>query len=72
MNKQTAVEWLIEQLEPAIALQSKIIQEYAEQANKMFEEQITDAYEEGWSCTHGKGFPETGEQYYNQTFKSDK
>jgi hypothetical protein len=32
-------------------------------------EQISIAYKEGWNCPHGEGFPETGEQYYKQTYK---
>jgi len=39
-----------------------------EQAKEMEKEHIIKAYFEGWSCPHGEGFPETGEQYYNQTF----
>lgn len=39
----TAVEWLIEELMPSIALQSKYIEELKEQANKIFEQQILDA-----------------------------
>ncbi len=35
---------------------------------QMEKEQISIAYKEGWNCPHGEGFPETGEQYYNETF----
>ena len=41
------------------------------QAKEMEKEQISKAYFEGWSCPHGEGFPETGEEYYNKTFKSE-
>jgi hypothetical protein len=34
----------------------------------MEKEQIVKAYEEGWNCPHGEGFPETGEQYYKETY----
>jgi hypothetical protein len=37
----------------------------------MEKEQISIAYKEGWNCPHGEGFPENGEQYYNETFKSE-
>jgi hypothetical protein len=42
-NRQTAIDWLIEQLEPAISLQSKIIHKYKEQAKQMEKQQIIDA-----------------------------
>jgi hypothetical protein len=34
----------------------------------MEKEQISIAYKEGWNCPHGEGFPETGEQYYKETY----
>ena len=37
-------------------------------AKAMEKEQISIAYKEGWNCPHGEGFPETGEQYYNETY----
>jgi hypothetical protein len=43
--------------------------EIIEQAKEIEKEHISKAYFEGWSCPHGEGFPETGEQYYNETFK---
>jgi hypothetical protein len=36
----------------------------------MEKEQISIAYKEGWNCPHGEGFPETGEQYYKETYES--
>ena len=62
--KQTVVEWFVEQLN---------LHEYEdviEQANKMFEEQIIEAYENGVNdeCIGGNKTPE---QYYNETFKSE-
>lgn len=65
-TQQTAVEWLIEQLSPSISLQQKYINEFKEQANKMFEQQIIDAYETGiWDvgCRAADS-----EQYYSETF----
>ena len=38
MDKQTAVEWVIEQLTPSISLQQKHIDDLKEKANKMFEQ----------------------------------
>lgn len=71
-NKQTAVEWLIEQLEPAIALQSKIIQKYVEQAKQMEQEQIITAWNDGdyayfYSKETGDYFA-NGEDYYNEKY----
>ncbi|NDD85756.1 hypothetical protein EBZ38_15955 [bacterium] len=40
--KQTAVEWLIEQLTPSITLQQKYIDELKEQAKAIEEEQIVN------------------------------
>lgn len=73
MKQQTAVEWLVQKVElisnnktlskkEAIDLYNKSI----EQANKMFEQQIIDAYESGiWDvgCRAADS-----EQYYSETF----
>jgi hypothetical protein len=77
----TAVEWLFEQLcseklswnkdsmgKLFIDLRTSNI---LQQAKAMEKEQISIAYKEGWSCPHGEGFPETGEQYYNETYESN-
>ncbi len=61
-KQKTAVEWLCEQYH--LKQDTKII----EQAKEMEKEQISIAYKEGWNCPHGEGFPETGEQYYNETY----
>lgn len=46
-KKQTSVEWLAEQLRPAVALQGKIIDEYLVQAKLLHEEEIKNAYKAG-------------------------
>ena len=66
--KQTAVEWLYEQI-LLTPLDIRSINKCLEQAKEMEKEQISIAYKEGWNCPHGEGFPETGEHYYNETFK---
>ena len=63
-KKQTAVEWLIEQLTPSISLQQKHIDNLKEKAKEMEKGQIVDAVD---------GFPLNnrnleGEQYYEQTY----
>jgi hypothetical protein len=73
--EQTAVEWLVEQLAPSVSLQQKYIDELLEQAKEMEKQQIIDAYgvkvkhsiEQG-TTVYTKTF---GEQYYNETFKSE-
>jgi hypothetical protein len=47
--KQTAVDWLIEQLTPSISLQQKHIDDLKEKAKEMEKEQIQNAYEEGYN-----------------------
>ena len=65
--KQTAVEWLYDQIEN----KGKSIYEILEQAKAMEKEQIIEAYrilnEEDIYYNPLK----TGEQYYNETFKSE-
>lgn len=66
MSKETAVEWLIEQLTPSICLQQKYIDELKEQAKEMHKQEIIDAYKFGISDEYVIG----SEKYYNETFKS--
>ena len=71
-TKQTAVEWLVEQLQaPCRGIPSHII----EQAKEMEKERIETAYNKG--TVHGIDYPEstlplTGEQYYEQTYGGNK
>ena len=63
MKKETAVEWLVEELFKTIdyiQVNPKLI----EQAKAMFEEQIIDAWEDG----QGSFSTRTVEQYYNETY----
>jgi hypothetical protein len=60
-NKQTAVEWLIEQIDD-IYLHSIYGKEF-EQAKEMEKQQIMDAYNNGDN--------RSAELYYNETFKSE-
>jgi hypothetical protein len=63
---KTAVEWLVHELGLDCTTDHE---DEIHEALEMEKEQISKAYFEGWSCPHGEGFPETGEQYYNKTFK---
>jgi hypothetical protein len=65
--KQTAVEWLVEEIHKNI---NWIPPHIVEQANEMFEQQIIDAFEQGDYT--GRGFEDlTSEEYYHINFKSE-
>ncbi len=68
MSKQTAVEWLIEQMHKNIEWIPIPMQE---QAKEMEKEQIIDAFKEG-NLYHGWALKHEPEQYYNETYKKDK
>lgn len=62
MIQQTAVDYLIEQLQaPCRGIPSHII----EKAKAIEKEQIINAYIEG---EHQQGFQAEAEQYYNETY----
>jgi hypothetical protein len=61
--KQTAVEWLIEELTKQNMFMHLFAKEI-EQANTMFKEQIIDAYKFGLSDEYVIG----SEQYYNENY----
>ena len=65
--KQTAVEWLVEQL-PLI--QQEGLRYVIEQAKQMEKEQIEDAHEIGY-INGGNHKSVNGDKYYNETFKSE-
>ena len=66
--KQTAVEWLVSQLNE-IGFHTILIEKTIEQAKEMEKEQIIDAYVMGSYDMASKEFQP--EQYYNETFKSE-
>jgi hypothetical protein len=67
--KQTATNYLIDQLELKVMAQHlPWVAEILDKARQMEHEQIAEAYNQGWNCPHGEGFPETGEQYYSDTY----
>jgi hypothetical protein len=67
--KQTAVEWLIEQIFNDVDLKDSILKLAINQAKEMEKEQIIDAYETAEKDC-GKNFLH-GDLYYNETFKSE-
>ena len=71
VKKQSSIDWLVEQLKPAIALQEKYINEFLQQAKAMHKEEIIDSYCYGYlDMTYNDTiFPrETSEQYYKEKF----
>jgi hypothetical protein len=66
--KQTAVSWLVEEFD--LTSESPIIKNVVEQAKQMEKEQIIDAHNIGRNDKHND-FGREGEQYYNETFKSE-
>lgn len=73
MKKQTAVDWLIEQLTPSISLQQKYIDELKEKAKEMEKQQIMDAWLSAWKDSminplEDKYYKPEAEQYYNETY----
>ena len=67
MKKQTAVDWLAEFLKDRYSLiNSEAIFQHAKEMEK---QQIMDAYEDG--CCYWDS-EKSSEQYYNQTFNTEK
>jgi hypothetical protein len=68
MKKQTAVEWLVDQMDiknPAW------LKEKIQKAKQMEKEQIEDAHEIGY-INGGNHKSVNGEQYYNETYGQTK
>lgn len=67
--KQTAVEFLLEKYKSQNNL---LFWEDFEQANKMFEEHIIDAFcEDNYEYNGYRQISLSGQQYYNETFKPE-
>ena len=67
MKKQTAVEWLMQQLKNIDITHKEVF----EQAKAMEKEQIMDAAMWMPKSFNTEFIPELAEQYYNETFKSE-
>jgi hypothetical protein len=71
LNKQTAVEWLVEKLqESGIPLMTDEF-EMIKKAKQMEKKQIIDAYFGGWHREFGNR-DEDSQQYYEQTYGGNK
>ena len=68
--KQTAVEWLIEEMHKNIDWIPIPMQE---QAKAMEKEQIIDSFVECWKENMPEGYEckQSAEYYYNETYKKD-
>ena len=68
---KTAVEWLLDQIQQKLYIRDNVI----EQANKMFEEQVTLSHINGQSefdkGAYGEHTKKLATDYYNETFKSE-
>ena len=72
MSKQTAVEWLIENMKKLN--QHESLEEWNnlfEQAKVMEKEQIIDARQDGVDVVF-KGYSISNEEYYNETYGGDE
>jgi hypothetical protein len=71
MKKQTAVEWLWEQIDGIIPYQDMNTSQrfigVLEQANEMFKEQSKTDFEKGQESTKFK-FPLSSDTYYEETY----
>jgi hypothetical protein len=71
MKKQTAVEWLWEQIDGIIPYQDMNTNQQfigvLEQANEMFKEQSKTDFEKGQESTKFK-FPLSSDAYYDETY----
>ena len=76
---KTAVEWLVNQMKQresqGLTLSMYELEMFAEQANKMFEEQVTLSHINGQSefdkGAYGEHTKKLATDYYNETFKTE-
>ena len=66
--KQTAVEYLIDQLFPKALSAEQYY--HIEQAKEMEKQQIEDTFEIGYVNGADHSWSNDGEKYYNETFKN--
>jgi hypothetical protein len=77
MSKQTATQYLIEEIKNDSLVQAKSTEEWNEvfrKALQMEREQIIDAYTECWSNDGGNPFHKVkeAEQFYNERYGGNK
>ena len=64
-KEQSSIEWLVEQLIPAIALREKIIYEYLDKAKAMHKEEICQFVSD---YLDDADYGMTAEEYYDQIY----
>jgi len=71
--KQTAVEWLVEQLENHNGVTRPAFENVIQQAKAMEKEQMKDAFVECWKSNVPDGVEckLDAEHYYNETYESN-
>ncbi len=73
MSKQTAVEWLMEQIEYYNTELSSDLRFEIDKAKAMEKEQIMDAVNDSWNMAKHSNFADAqAKQYYNETYGGDK
>jgi hypothetical protein len=77
MNEQTAIEWLVEQVNSDCLNSTFIRPELIRKAKAMEKDQMDKISEDWWveGCAYmkdGKRIYESFEQYYNETYGGDK
>ena len=76
--KQTAVEWLVEQLSNYDLKMIELFKKEINQAKEMEKQQIIDAFDLGDAnaihrvVQQRENYIQYAEQYYNETFKQDE
>ncbi len=65
-KKQTAVEWIIDGMSTNPDFIGNDLLQAANQARTMEKQQIIEAWQK-----NPQGYNHTGEQYYNETFKTE-
>ena len=69
-KKQTAVEWLIEQINQDYPEMTWAYKEECKQAKEIEKQQIIDAIDLSYDYKNwSKDLPTKGQQYYNETYK---
>jgi hypothetical protein len=74
MNKETAVEWIKNEIQEALKDYGGLDLEWLkrfEQAKEMEKQQIIEANDRGWKVRRS-GIDETAEQYYREKFNNKK
>jgi hypothetical protein len=71
--KQTAVEWLVEEINKLTGLTIQMDEPIIEKAQEIEKQQIMSAFMQGdiFGADYFDGLNPTDENYYNKTFKSE-